>query len=256
MTEPTDSTGARLAEIAVAASGAILPFWRAGGEVRSKADGSPVTAADRASEAVILPRLAELWPDVPVFSEECFEDGHCPTPGERFFSVDPLDGTKGFVQGRTSFTVNIGLVERGRPRIGAIAAPALGRVWWTDGEGVFRRGFEDRAVESVAARDRPGDGGLALVSNSLAEDRARALAAEHGCPRWEGMDSALKFCLLADGTADVYPRNGPTMEWDTAAGEALVTAAGGRMTDLDGAPMRYGQVDRRLLNPGFVAWAR
>lgn len=246
----------QLAEIAVEASRAILPFWRAGGEVGRKTDGSPVTEADRASEAVILPRLAQQWPELPVFSEECFEDGHCPVPGDRFFSVDPLDGTKGFVQGKDCFAVCIGLVEHGRPAIGAVAGPALGRVWWTDGQAVFRRGFDQTGAERVSPRERPADGGLALVSNSLSDAKAEALARQYGCPHWEGMDSALKFCLLADGAADVYPRNGPTMEWDTCAGEALVVAAGGRMADLDGNPMTYGRVDRRLLNPGFVAWAR
>ena len=96
----------------------------------------------------------------------------------------------------------------------------------------------------------------AVVSNSLSEEKAQALAAEYGCPAWEAMDSAVKFCLLADGSADVYPRNGPTMEWDTVAGEAIVTAAGGRLLDIEGNPMTYGRVDRGLLNPGFVAWAR
>ena len=114
--------GAQLAEIAVDAARVILPYWRAGTEATHKTDGSPVTAADKASEDVILPRLAALWPDIPVFSEECFEDGHCPVPGDRFFSVDPLDGTKGFIQGKVSFAVCIGLVEHGRPTVGAISA--------------------------------------------------------------------------------------------------------------------------------------
>ena len=197
-----------------------------------------------------------LWPDIPVLSEECFEDGHCPVPGDRFFSVDPLDGTKGFIQGKVSFAVCIGLVEHGRPTVGAISAPAIGKVWWTDGDGVFRRGFDDTTAERVTPRERPADGGLALVSNSLSPEAATALAAEYGCPAWEAMDSAVKFCLLADGTADVYPRNGPTCEWDTVAGEALIRAAGGRMADIEGNPMTYGRVDRRLRNPGFVAWAR
>ena len=255
MTEQT-TMGAQLAEIAVDAARVILPYWRAGTEATHKTDGSPVTAADKASEDIILPRLAALWPDIPVFSEECFEDGHCPVPGDRFFSVDPLDGTKGFIQGKVSFAVCIGLVEHGRPTVGAISAPALGKVWWTDGDGVFRRGFDDAEAERVAPRERPADGGLALVSNSLSPEAATALAAEYGCPAWEAMDSAVKFCLLADGTADVYPRNGPTCEWDTVAGEALIRAGGGRMADIEGQPMSYGRVDRRLRNPGFVAWAR
>src|SRR5690606_21095852 len=140
--------------------------------------------------------------------------------------VDPLDGTRGFVAGRESFAVNIGLVEHGRPVAGAVAAPAMGLVWYTGPEGALRRRFDDAQGAPVRVRERPAAGGVALLSHSLADEVAERLASRHGCGAWQGMDSAIKFCLIAEGRFDVYPRAGRTMEWDTAAGEAILTAAG------------------------------
>ena len=246
--------GARLAEIAVEASRVILPYWRNDAVVTSKPDESPVTEADHAAEALILERLRVLYPDVPVVAEEAMAGGADPGDlGRRFFLVDPLDGTRGFVAGRESFAVNIGLVEDGRAVAGAIAAPAMGVVWHTGPEGALRRRFDDAQATPVRVRERPVAGGVALLSHSLADDAAERLASRHGCVAWQGMDSAIKFCLIAEGRFDVYPRLGRTMEWDTAAGEAILAAAGGRLVAETGGPMAYGKAAVGFENPGFTA---
>lgn len=248
-------TGRLLGQIAAEAAGVILPFWRNVCEVSTKRDGSVVSEADHAAEAVILRRLAELLPDIPVLSEERFEAGDSPTAvGARFLLVDPLDGTRAFTEQRDSFSVNLALVEDGLPVAGAIAAPARGLVWFTDGSGVLRHAL-DGSGEQAVHPSALADGGKALVSRRLNDEQARALSARFGCDRWEGVDSALKFGLMVQGDGDVYPRLGPTMEWDTAAGHALLLAVGGGISDLFGRPMQYARLDRGLLNPGFVAWA-
>jgi 3'(2'), 5'-bisphosphate nucleotidase len=248
--DPSD-LGRRFAEIAEAASAVILPFWRAGAAVERKMDDSPVTEADRRAEALILAELAASFPDLPVIAEEMHAEGGCPPDVcERFVLVDPLDGTKGFVRGGEAFTVNIGLIEGGRPVAGAVAAPASGLVWYTDGSGAVRRKFGEAAAQPIRVRERPADS-LALVSHSLAESVAERQAARVGCRRWQAMDSSVKFCLIAQGHADAYPRSGRLMEWDTAAGEAVLIAAGGRVLGEDGRPLRYGKPGYE--HRGFVA---
>lgn len=238
--------GRRFAEIAEAASAVILPFWRAGATVDRKADDSPVTEADRRAEALILEQLAASFPDLLVVAEEAHAAGRCPdTDCARFVLVDPLDGTKGFVRGGEAFTVNLGLIENGRPVAGAVAAPASGLVWFTDGAGAWRRGFGEAVARPIRVRRRPDAAdALALVSHSLSEDAAARQAARVGCKRWQALDSSVKFCLIAQGHADAYPRPGRVMEWDTAAGEAVLVAAGGRVVGEDGELLRYGK-------PGF-----
>jgi 3'(2'), 5'-bisphosphate nucleotidase len=241
-----------ISEIAEAAAAVILPFWRSGATVESKPDQSPVTEADRAAEALILARLAERWPGVQAVAEEAVAAHGAPDAFEEWFwLIDPLDGTRGFVQGRESFTVNIGLIHQGAPVAGVVSTPATGVSWRSGGagEGAFRRRFGE-AWHPIRVRDRPAEG-IALMSHSITDEEAARLAARHGCSQWQGTDSSLKFCLIAEGRFDAYPRTGPTSEWDTAAGQAVLQAAGGRVLANDGAPLAYGKPG--LLNGAFVA---
>jgi 3'(2'), 5'-bisphosphate nucleotidase len=245
--------GEALADIVVGAAKIILPYWRSGLEVIRKADESPVTQADREAETYILGRLAAEFPDIPVISEEdASEFGTPEAIGPRFFLVDPLDGTKAFVRGDPSFTVNIGLVQDYRAVAGAIQAPVSDEVWWTTAAGVMRR-VKGGPAERVQVRPRPANGGLALVSHTASAQTKARLAAAHGFQDSQPMDSSIKFCRLAEGSADLYPREGPTMEWDTCAGQAILEAAGGGMAMPDGGPFLYGKADAKFRNGGFVA---
>lgn len=245
--------GERLAEIAEAAAEVILPYWRAGGPVESKPDASPVTEADRLAEVLILERLAVLYPGVQTVAEEaaCLH-GLPETAQTRFFLIDPLDGTRGFVRGGESFTVNIGLIDNGAPVAGVVSAPALALSWRTGKGGAFRRRFGDADWQSIRVREKPA-AGMAVLSHSVSDQEAERLAARHGCAGWQGTDSSIKFCFIAEGRFDVYPRSGPTSEWDTAAGDAVLRAAGGRVLTTDGAPLTYGKAGDKFINPGFVA---
>lgn len=239
-----------LADLAEAASAVILPYWQTGTEVITKADDSPVTRADREAEALILARLAALYPAVPAVAEEaCEADGRPSDVADCFWLIDPLDGTKGFVRGGESFSVNIALVDQGRVVAGAVSAPATGLTWVGDASGARRRRFGE-VWQPIRVRDRPA-AALALLSHSLKDDEADKLAARYGCSNWTGMDSSLKFCLIAEGRFDIYPRTGPTSEWDTAAGQAVLEAAGGRVMDVDGGPLTYGKPG--FMNGAFVA---
>jgi len=252
--DSASAIGKALAEICEEASGVIMPFWRAEVSVDHKSDASPVTAADHAAEALILERLAARFPKIPVIAEEdCAKGGVPGSAPRRFLLVDPLDGTKGFLRGTEAFTVNIGLVENGRAVAGAIAAPASGLVWFTEGGQAFKRRFGETMAKPIRAREKPAQGGLALLSHTVAEDEADRIAAKYGCSNWKGMDSSVKFCLIAEGLADVYPRPGRTMEWDTAAGQAILEAAGGRVITEAGERLGYAKVERGFDNPGFLA---
>jgi 3'(2'), 5'-bisphosphate nucleotidase len=246
--------GRVLAEVVEEAAELILPYWRTEMGVEQKADSSPVTEADRRAELLILERLVKLFPKVPVISEEAASDNGTPkTAPKRFFLVDPLDGTKGFIRGTESFTVNIGLIEDGVPVAGAVAAPATGQVWFTTGEGAFRRKIRGNDLTAIKVRKKPDGRGVALVSHTLSDEEAARVASRHDCPVWQGMDSSVKFCLIAEGRADVYPRPGRTMEWDTAAADAVLRAAGGRVLTEDGAALVYGKAAEGFANPGFLA---
>ncbi len=246
----------RIAVIAEEAAALIRPYWRAGVQTMTKADDSPVTIADQKAEALILERLASLYPGVQVVAEEASEAGGRPeTAADWFWLIDPLDGTKGFIGGKESFTVNIALIHEGRPVAGVVNAPALTLTWATGGEGGgARRRPEGGAWETVRVRARP-ERGSALLSHSMRGEAAERLAKAHGCLEWAGEDSSLKFCRIAEGAADVYPRTGPTSEWDTAAGQAVLEAAGGRVLTLENGPvgdaLAYGKPG--FLNGGFVA---
>jgi 3'(2'), 5'-bisphosphate nucleotidase len=244
--------GADLADLAAEAAALILPLWNTGLEVIAKADKSPVTEADRRAETLILEGLARRFPGVPVISEEHASQFGTPDAiGPRFFLVDPLDGTKAFVRGDPHFTVNIALIDHGRPAAAAVAAPASGELWWTADGVLKRRG--DGPAEPIRARAWPPGEALALISHTMKTETADALAAQYGFHRREPMDSSIKFCRIAEGAADIYPRHGTTMEWDTAAGHAVLLAAGGRVTTPEGEPFVYGKASDGFKNGWFVA---
>ena len=241
------------------AGAAIWKIFQEDFEVLAKADTSPVTAADTAAEAVILKALARLAPGVPVVAEEECAAGRIPAVGARFFLVDPLDGTKEFVKRGTDFTVNIALVEDRTPTLGVVYAPArsqlyagdltLGTAWTADVAPGAPVPTERRPL-----RVRPlGASLIAVASKSHDTPETEAYLKLCGVAERVSIGSSLKFCLLADGEADLYPRPAPTNEWDTAAGHAVLVAAGGRVFGPDGAPLAYAKP--RFFNPGFVATA-
>ncbi|WP_425999575.1 3'(2'),5'-bisphosphate nucleotidase CysQ [Caulobacter sp. DWR1-3-2b1] len=251
---PLADWGRALAGICEEAATVILPFWRTELNVVQKADSSPVTEADQAGERLILQRLAEIFPDVPTVSEEYASEFGAPEDiGPRFFLVDPIDGTKAFVRGDPNFTVNIGLIENGVPVAGAILAPATGETWFTTSDGVLKRLAPGGAETRAEVRVWPKGEAVALISHTMTDARAADLALEYGFDRRTPMDSSVKLCRIAEGAADIYPRHGPTMEWDTAAGHAILIAAGGRFTALDGGVFVYGKADQGFRNGGFVA---
>jgi 3'(2'), 5'-bisphosphate nucleotidase len=241
----------RISEIARRAGAAILEVYATDFDVRGKADASPVTAADEKAEALILSDLRLLTPDIPIVSEEAAAAGKTPAVDARFWLVDPLDGTKEFISRNGEFTVNIALIEQGRPTLGVVFAPALGRLF-SGAEGCGARLDEESGSRAIACRAVPAEG-LTVVSSRSHGDaaaldqflRPRLVAANVNA------GSSLKFCLVAAGEADLYPRFGRTMEWDTAAGDAVLRAAGGRVTDLDGRDLQYGKPG--FANPHFVA---
>ncbi|HEY0435859.1 MAG TPA: 3'(2'),5'-bisphosphate nucleotidase CysQ [Phenylobacterium sp.] len=253
MTHDANDIGAELAEICEAAAALILPLWRSGLAVTHKADESPVTEADQRGEALILQALAARFPDIPVISEEdASEFGTPDAIGPRFFLVDPLDGTKAFVRGDPHFTVNIGLIEHGRPVAGAVVAPPTGEAWYTKA-GVALKRMPGVADHPVRVRPWPKGEAIALISHTMKVETADKLAAEYGFDIREPMDSSIKLCRIAEGNADIYPRHGPTMEWDVAAGHAVLEAAGGRMTTVEGQPFAYGKAAEGFRNGWFVA---
>jgi 3'(2'), 5'-bisphosphate nucleotidase len=253
LSDTRDDIGEALAGICEQAAALILPLWRSGLTVIQKADESPVTEADRRGEALILKALAEQFPDIPVISEEdASEFGTPDAIGPRFFLVDPLDGTKAFVRGDPHFTVNIGLIQDGRAVAGAVVAPPTGETWYTAGGKAIKR-LKGGAAHAVHVRPWPKGEALALISHTMKEETVQKLADEYGFHRREPMDSSIKLCRIAEGAADIYPRHGPTMEWDVAAGQAVLEAAGGRMTTPEGAAFTYGKADAGFRNGWFVA---
>jgi 3'(2'), 5'-bisphosphate nucleotidase len=240
-------------DIAVAAQeagDAILEIVRRGFEVESKRDTSPVTEADRAAELIILAALARAAPGVPVIAEEEVAAGRIPAHDDTHFLVDPLDGTKEFIRGGDDYTVNIGLIERGIPRLGVVFAPATGRLL---GGCVGEDAWLDEGKGRVPISTRPrGDVITAVASKShLNQATVDYLEAAVGNCGFVSIGSSLKFCILAEGKADIYPRAAPTSEWDTAAGHAILLAAGGLVYGPDGQPLRYGKP--AFLNRAFVA---
>ena len=260
-----DTLAPALFETAQRAGQAIRAIYAGGLDVRHKGDASPVTDADEAAETIILSELAALAPGVPVIAEEAVAAGNVPQAGDLFFLVDPLDGTKEFVRGTGEFTVNIALVRAGVPIFGVIFAPAIGDLYLTlapDRAVMAHVGTEDtKALDAVSHTPlhtrTPTTGHLvALASRSHMNEATRGFLTRHAITHTAQAGSSLKFCTIAAGQADVYPRLGPTYEWDTAAGDAILRAAGGVVLDLDGAALPYGKADEGFLTPGFVAWGR
>ncbi|MGE5537367.1 MAG: 3'(2'),5'-bisphosphate nucleotidase CysQ [Gemmatimonas sp.] len=239
-----------------AASAAVLAVYNTAFTVRAKADESPVTEADLAGERIIMPRLQALLPDVPVISEEAQAGPHAiATVGSCFWLVDPLDGTKEFVARSGDFTVNVALVEDGRPTLGVVSIPAMGTIYTGAGPGTAHGGSIGGPLRPIAARKVPADGVVVLSSRSHDNSAdIEAFLKTYKVAARQPVGSSLKFCRIAEGAADLYPRFGPTSEWDIAAGQAVLEAAGGTVTTFDGAPMRYGK--KGFLNPGFVARGR
>lgn len=245
----------RLEAIARAAGEIILEVRDRGVEHIAKQDGSPVTEADTRAEALILDALASAWPDIPVVAEESAAAGRLPDElGSRFFLVDPLDGTREFIAGSTDFTVNIALIENGAPVAGVVGAPARGEIYLARHDQAWLVIEENgkHLRRAIAVRPCPKNP-VALVSRSHLTDRTRRFLAEHGLSENLEIGSSLKFCLLACGLADIYPRFGRTMEWDTAAGDAVLRAAGGITVEPDGEPLRYGKRENGFANPDFIA---
>jgi 3'(2'), 5'-bisphosphate nucleotidase len=260
----------RLAEgllsVALAAARVQMAHFGAGVEVEKKADHSPVTAADRQSEEIILAGLAKIAPGVPVIAEEEVAAGRIPDISGLFFLVDPLDGTKGFIKGKPEFTINSGLIEGRVPVFGLLYAPALADFYVTLGphEAANAKLEPDSTASSLAdcslrpLRGRVPDPHalVALTSQSHLNRATEAFLNGYNVIERRALSSSLKFGMLAKGEADVYPRVGPTCEWDTAAGHAILTAAGGAVTAIDGSPLLYGNAQRRFENPDFVGWGR
>lgn len=242
----------------------ILRIRSLGAEKMIKGDGSPVTEADQNAEKILLVVLQNVFPDIPVVAEEAAAAGELPKDiGARFFLVDPLDGTKEFIRGGSDFTVNIGLVDNGVPVFGIVYAPMDGRLY----VGARKAGW----MASMPCEDSPPNVANkhvlcirdaipaqleAVASRSHRDDATNEWLAAHKISDVVSAGSSIKFCLVASGKADVYPRFGPTMEWDTAAAHAVLNAAGGKVTKIDGSPFLYGKRDqeRPFLNPGFIAW--
>ncbi len=227
-------------------------------DVDAKADGSPVTLADQRAEAFITPKLHELAPGVPVIAEEAAEAGELPdlTHGT-FWLVDPLDGTKGFIKGSGDFTVNIALLIEYRPVLGVIIAPVLAEEYLGYGLGTAIERHGDQSAEDrpmTISDPAPTRLRVSASKNHNNPGKLDEFLAGHDIAECKARSSSLKFCEVAAGRSDIYPRFGPTCEWDTAAGQAILEAAGGLVTDLDGGPFVYGKVDEKFLNPGFIAW--
>lgn len=251
-----------LTDIASQAGAAIMRVRSTGSTVRTKSDASPVTEADDAAEAIILDGLARVLPGVTIVSEEAASRGALPHLPDTFVLVDPLDGTREFIAGRDEFTVNIAVIRDGRPLTGIVGAPALDTIWrGAAGAGSERLRLRagaaiSDAAERIALRTKPHQGGpwRAMVSRSHLDPATEKWLTRF--PAIERMDcgSSVKFCRIAEGKADVYPRLGTTSEWDIAAGDAVLSAAGGVVLSLDGMPVRYGQIARDLKVPAFIAW--
>ncbi len=238
-----------LALAARQAGDAILALVARGFEVEHKRDLSPVTEADRAAEAIILAALAAAAPDIPVIAEEEVAAGRIPSHGATFFLVDPLDGTKEFIAGGDDYTVNIGLIVDHRPRLGVVFTPArrtlhggiVGHGAWLEIDG---------KRDAISTRS-PAQHPVAVASKSHFSQPTADYLEAVGASDYVSIGSSLKFCIVAEGRADIYPRLSPTSEWDTAAGHAVLLAAGGRVDGLDNAPLGYGKT--AFLNRGFVA---
>jgi 3'(2'), 5'-bisphosphate nucleotidase len=249
-----------LAQIAFEAGAIVMRHYEDGTETRQKADHSPVTDADEEAEAFILAQLRQKNADVAIVAEEEVSAGRLPNVKSHFFLVDPLDGTKEFISRNGEFTVNIAEIENGVAIRGVVYAPARSRLFLGETPG---GAFELSAnvakqpdfarLAPITVRKPPADGLIAVASRSHRDKKTDEYLAHYSVKDFVTAGSSLKFCLVAAGEADIYPRHGRTMEWDTAAGHAVLVAAGGSVTQLDGSPFVYGKTGDKFANPFFVA---
>jgi 3'(2'), 5'-bisphosphate nucleotidase len=252
----------RFGAIASQAGKLIMAIYADAPRVETKADGSPVSDADRESEHLIRAQLGKLLPDVPLVAEESFDPARCAEVAERFLLVDPLDGTREFISRNGEFTVNIALVDNGQPIVGCVYAPAC-EAMYVAGADAFHATLSPGAalppladLTPMRTRPYPGAGLSAVASRSHLDPQTEAFLKRLPIASHRNAGSSLKFCVIAQGNADVYPRLAPTMEWDTAAGQAVLLAAGGCVIGTDGAPLRYGKAEAGFRNSGFVAWGQ
>lgn len=249
------------ASIVSEAGVAVMNVYRTDFETRSKADRSPVSDADEMAEEIILARLEAETPGVPVLAEErAAREGLGSSVEGDFLLVDPVDGTKEFVQRKGDFTVNIALISAGRPVAGAVYAPARREMYFGGASGRaidnFEPGCKIGEGRQLKTRDYPANGLVAVTSSSHLNDETRKFLTRYAIASQTAIGSSLKFCWIAAGKADVYPRWGPTMEWDTAAGQAVLEAAGGVVVRPDGSPFLYGKAAQGFENGPFIAWGR
>lgn len=239
-----------IAETAVEAGEAILHIVKRGFDVETKRDTSPVTEADRAAELIILAALARAAPGIPIIAEEEVAAGRIPAHDATFFLVDPLDGTKEFIRGGDDYTVNVGLIENGTPKLGVVFAPATGRL---HGGCVGRGAWLDEGAgrHPIFTRERGNQMAAVASKSHLNQATVDYLHEAVGQCDFVSVGSSLKFCIVAEGKADIYPRAAPTSEWDTAAGHAVLLAAGGMVDGPDGTALGYGKP--AFLNRAFVA---
>ncbi|MEL7547759.1 MAG: 3'(2'),5'-bisphosphate nucleotidase CysQ [Pseudomonadota bacterium] len=255
-------TSDQLARIALDAGAVIMRIYETDFDVTEKTDNSPVTEADEKAEAVILNALQKIDPDLPLIAEESVAAGHIPEHGNRFALIDPLDGTREFVNKRGEFTVNIAIIENGVPVQGVVYAPALDRLFMADDRfsawqaKVSPGGAVPAKADRIPMKIRkaPDQGLTAIASKSHRSEETNSFLNMFNVANIISAGSSLKFCLVAAGEADLYPRHGRTMEWDTAAGQAVAEAAGARVTTSDLEPLRYGKTERGYDNPHFVVW--
>lgn len=245
-----------LYETTLEAGRKIMEIFAQDFDVTYKDDKSPVTEADQAAEKIILRDLAKVAPQIPVIAEEQASAGEIPDVADIFWLVDPLDGTKEFVRKGTDFTVNIALIENGQPTFGIVYAPALGRMFVakdpkTAVQMTVREGRFMDEEQPIAIRDVPSSGAVAVASKSHRDAETNTFLEKLGITNVVSTGSSLKFCLVAAGDADIYPRFGPTMEWDTGAGHAVLKAAGGTVLNPDGTTFGYKKVG--FLNGFFIA---
>ena len=238
--------------LARAAGAAIMKIYESGFTVETKSDDSPVTRADRLAEEIIVAGLRKLSRKFPIVAEEASEAGDTPdVTGQPFWLVDPLDGTKSFIKHEPEFTVNIALIDAGRPVLGIVYAPASRALYWGSANGAFAE-IGGSLARPIACRPVPDKGLVVAASSNHRSPADNAFLAKLDVKKEISIGSSLKFCLIATGRADVYPRFGPTMEWDTAAGHAVLRYAGGRVTHVDGSEFFYGKPGFR--NTDFIAW--
>ena len=247
-----DTIALRLADIAIEAGALLRGMENDAGTPRIKGDGTPTTAADLAAETLILSRLAQAWPGVPLVAEETANQA---APGEHFFLVDPLDGTSDFIHGTGEYTVNIALIAGTRPVAGVVGAPSLGRMWAAGRHAKAGAVGADGSIawDVLKVRPAPPSGLVALVSRRHGDDATDACLATLSIGTRRTASSALKFCLIASGEADIYVRCGPTMEWDTAAGDHILSRAGGVVIGAGGGPLSYGREHAGYKNGPFAA---